>query len=439
MPRLTLALALVGAGGFANADPAAPRSAGRAGTGTVSDDGAGAAFTSPAALARRGGLRVVAGTAIVDDGLEHAPDGADTTARAQGGAALLPTGAAIAGAGPLVVALAVAADGEGRSFAAPDPGLGATSVNRFFAYRYAGLSARLERRAAALALAARVTDWLALGAAATLSTVRVQERRRIWAGFTGRGDVPGDPDFDVDVRLDADDAAVPGAVFGAFVAPASIPLELAGSIAWSNEIHVRGAAALAPASAALATTGGDAALDLPTAVVVRGGARWLGDRWTAELGVDAWLRDPSTPAWRLAGASVTDVVTQASSPLALLPSRFALRRRIAARAALDVEAVSGFLWLTAGYAWTGAGTPDDRLAPTTAMLAEHTAALGVEIAAGRFTATLGWSRSFTRERAITSSALRLDDPFDPVATPVGLGRYDATRDVFGLSLEWAKD
>jgi hypothetical protein len=446
-PALVLAVLAAGAG-TARAGGAGelvvPRAVGRAGTGTVSDDGAGAILTSPAALARRDSRRASAGVTLTDDDLDHAPASPDApVARAQNEPWLLPFASAVAGLGPVVLGAAIAVDRAGRSYAAPEPGLSLESVDRFFAYRYAGFSARLERRTAALAAAARVTDWLAVGVAATMTQVKVAERRRLWAGFTSRLLDPGDPAYDLDVSLAGDDDLVPGAVFGVFAAPTSVPIELAASVAWTNQIHATGdAAALAQVDANLALrTDGEplARLDLPADAIVRAGARWLGDRWTAELGVDALLpRDEAPAVWRVERAEVVDVLTDRGRPLELA-SRFAPRRRYAVRAAGDVEVIAGFLWVTAGYAWRGRGTDADLLAPTTADLGGHTAALGVEVAAAGFTLALGWSRTFAAGRTLTTSGYDMDDPFDPVPTPTGEGTYDGTRDLVGLSLELADE
>lgn len=441
MHRACLAVCvLVGTSGVIRAEPEVPRLVGRAGTGAVGDDGVGAIMTSPAALARRESRRVELGTAVVDDGVDHRParDGSPV-ARSQGAPAVLPTGAAIAGVGPMVVGLGVAFDRAGRTLATPDPALSSDSIQQFFAYRYAGMRAQFERRTVGLAAAARVTDWLAVGATATLGFVRVEERRRVWAGFTSRLIDVGDPAYDVDVDVTGRDNAVPGAVFGALVAPASVPVEVAASIGWTNQIHVRGESVTAfpqqPGNLSVDLGDIRARLDIPADTAIRTGARYLADRWTLEAGFDAWIpRDRATPVWRVDGAVIRDVLTGRAEPLAMV-SRFAPRRRYAARAAVDVEVVAGFLWLTAGYAFHTAGTADDHLAPSTADLGGHTAALGIEVAAGGFTASLGWSRTFATARTITTTSFALDDPFDPVPTTAGLGRYDTARDVVALSIE----
>jgi hypothetical protein len=444
-------LALLLAGGVAHAggpgELTPPRAVGRAGVGTVSDDGAGAVLASPAALARRDSRRVQLGAVVLDDGLSHAPDRAMApVARAQNAPAVLPAGAAITGLGPVVVGLAVAFDRAGRTLAAPDPGLSSESIQQFFAYRYAGMSARYERRTVGLGAAARVTDWLAIGATATLSFIRIEERRRIWAGFTSRLVDVGDPAYDVDVALSGDDNAVPGAVFGAFVAPTQLPLEVAASVAWTNQVHASGsgvdAFAQNTANLAIDTDEGATAtarLDVPADTTIRAGARYLGDRFTIEAGFDASLpRDRGPPAWRVDHTRVVDVLTGRSEPLAMT-SRFAPRRRYAARAAVDLEVVTGFVWLTAGYAFRTPGSRADRIAPTTADLGGHTAALGVEIAAGGFTASLGWARTFSPSRTVVGTSFGLDDPFDPVVTTAGLGDYRASRDLVGLVVEIAQD
>jgi hypothetical protein len=444
-------LALLLLGGIAHAggpgELTTPRAVGRAGVGTVSDDGTGAILTSPAALARRDTWRFQLGTVVLDDGLTHTPDRAMAPdARAQTAPVLLPAGAAITGVGPIVLGLGAAVDRAGRSLAAPDPGLSSDSIQEFFAYRYAGFSARYERRIVGLAAATRVTDWLAIGATATVSFVRVEERRRIWAGFTSRLIDVGDPAYDVDVAVSGNDGAVPGAVFGAFVAPTQLPLELAASIAWTNQVHARGDGvdAFAQNTSNLAidldgTAPATARLDIPADTTFRAGARYLGDRYTVEAGFDASIpRDDATPTWRIDRARVVDVLTGRSEPLEMA-SRFAPRRRFAGRAAVDLEVVTGFVWVTAGYAYRTPGSHADRIAPTTADLGGHTAALGVEIAAGGFTASLGWSRTFSPSRTVAATALGLDDPFDPVVTTAGLGRYDAARDMVGLVVELADE
>jgi len=234
-------------------------------------------------------------------------------------------------------------------------------------------------------------------------------------------------------------------VFGAFVAPTQLPLELAASIAWTNQVHVSGAGVSAfpqdgdNLAIALDGTFLRARLDVPADTTFRAGARYLGDRFTVEAGFDASIpRDGAPPTWRVENARVVDVLTGRSEPL-VMASRFAPRNRYAGRAAVDLEVVTGFVWVTAGYAYHTPGSHADRVAPTTADLGGHTAALGVEIAAGGFTASLGWARTFSPSRTVDTTAFGLDDPFDPVVTTAGLGDYRASRDMVGLVVELADE
>ena len=71
-----------------------PRGIGRAGTGTVGDDGGGALLVNPAAMARRDGARGQLGLALVDDEIAWEPE-AGPIARNQAPSSLVPMGAAI--------------------------------------------------------------------------------------------------------------------------------------------------------------------------------------------------------------------------------------------------------------------------------------------------------------------------------------------------------
>ena len=67
-----------------------PRTIGRAGVGTASDDGAGALVANPAGLARREGARVQLGLAFVDDEMYWQNSASAPAARDQSSSRLLP-------------------------------------------------------------------------------------------------------------------------------------------------------------------------------------------------------------------------------------------------------------------------------------------------------------------------------------------------------------
>ena len=121
-----------------------PRSIGRAGVGTVSDDGGGALLLDPAVLARRDTTRVQVGIAFVDDSVEWLHAASSPLARDQSGSSTMPLiavegswGEWILGAGAMT---STVSERELRS-----PGsLDAAHYGTAFEYRYVG---HLRRRA----------------------------------------------------------------------------------------------------------------------------------------------------------------------------------------------------------------------------------------------------------------------------------------------------
>jgi hypothetical protein len=421
--------------------PPTARSVGRAGAGLVSDDGLGAVLTNPAAMARRDGWRAQAGVLVVDDDATIAADradGADGVAR--GAPTLAPMLGAQFGLGPLVLGLAWHTERGGRTLPAPQADQPEDDVARLFGYRYGGISAGLRRDTLAVAAAARVGDWLALGVSATAARVELTERRRLWAGFAGREPV-GAPARDVDVALAGTDTLVPGATFGAFIAPATLPVELAAAVGWANAATVRGTAQLAPARTdELTVEVTDITADriVPSATTASVGARTLGERFAVEAEVAAaWFADRPAP-WRLLGATVVDR-TGVSAALPALPSRWSTRDHVSARAAAELEIVPGLAWLTVGYAWRGAAS-DPRVAAASTMASHgHTVAAGLDLTTGGVTLSLGYARTLATTQLTSRTSLGLDNPFAAGDAPVGLGALTTSRDLVGVNLELAAD
>jgi hypothetical protein len=195
------------------------------------------------------------------------------------------------------------------------------------------------------------------------------------------------------------------------------------------------------------TSGAKARLDISQPLTVRTGARWLGEHVIAEVGGDLyWFPERAqAAAWRFDGATVTDVTSPLEPHTAVLdtlPSRISSRTHGALRGAVDVELISGFLWATAGYAFTTAGTSGSRLSPTFGDLGGHTLALGLEATAGGFTATLGVARTWSIKQPEPVSRWRLDNPFGTGDAEVPDGTYDGSTDMIGLSIDaelWAPD
>jgi hypothetical protein len=448
-----LLVLLLGVSGDAVADDSvtAPRAIGRAGTGVVSDDSGGALFANPASLARRKGWRLQLGFAVVDDDMSLRPDMAEAPRATTMNSATFPASAAvIATFGPLTAAAGAFAASRERRLPAPVSGLDAVELGRQFSYRYAGLSASRRELVWAVGIAARVGDSLAVGVGAELHQREVSERRRIWAGFSGRDPVLA-PEHDVDLVAHGTDSVIPGGRVGAFYAPSWAPVEFAAAAGFVNGAQLRGniGASSDPAVVALSPAAAAAAqLSVPGVLVVTSGARYLGERWSLEAQLD-WRRVRSTshpPRWAITSANVVDY-TGASAPLTSLPSRLMPASTLSTRAAVDVEILDGLLWLSGGYAWLRSSFPADQLSATLGELDGHVTALGAEVSSGAITLHLGIARTWRprsrvtgsgRPRSrVTGSALSADDPFEPGTAPVGNGIYRGSVDELSLSVEFA--
>jgi hypothetical protein len=220
-------------------------------------------------------------------------------------------------------------------------------------------------------------------------------------------------------------------------------MELGLSIGWVKRPIVRGTIGavsvqndMAPE---LVTSDAEAALIVRQPIAIHAGARYVGDRFTVEVGGDLWLASEKARkvAWELQGVRVIDN-SQVATELDGVPSRYSLRSHGAIRVAGDVELISGFLWATAGYAFTIGGTTEARLSPTFGDLGGHTVALGIEGTAGGVTYTIGWSRTISKVRS-RESELRLDNPFAAGDAFVSDGSYDASSDQVGVLLDLELD
>lgn len=416
------------------------RAIGRAGVGTVGDDGGGALLVNPAAMARRDGLRVQLGVAFADDTVEWQGALDAPRARDQAGSTVLPVLAAEGAIGDWIVGVgAMTQPASDRAFRAPGR-IPATDYANAFDYRYAGLTGSLRRDTVTVGAARRFGDAVAVGLAVGGSRVAVSETRTLWAGFVDRKDVIGDPAHDVEVAVDAEGLS-PSVVAGVLVAPPDSRVELGGSLAWAGRTRATGDVVASAASAAVSVqqTAASAALELPAPVTARLGARWLGERLIAELDGDLWVFPAAaeTTSWQLSGVTVVDASGMRAG-LGELPSRISERTHGAVRGAVDVELIAGFLWATAGYAYTAAGTSRARLSPTFGALPGHTAALGLEATAGDFTITLGWARTWSVDRSAAASLLGHDNPFGAGDAAIPAGTYNGSSNVIGITVDAAR-
>lgn len=416
---------------------ASPRSIGRAGAGTVSDDGAGALLLDPAVLARRDSWRMQLGIAWVDDSVSWQEPGGEPTARDQAGSRAVPTVALEGGVGGFVLAIGATTSAvASRSLRQPGA-LDPASYGGAFDYRYDGYAGTLRRDTLSIGAARRLGDAVAVGVALAASRVSAGETRALWAGFTGRSDAIGDPAHDVTVAASGTDDFSPSAIAGVFVAPPDTRVELAASIGWAATAHVSGgASALGSTDVSAKTQSATAALDLREPITVRTGARYLEKRWILELDGDLWIFPTSaeSASWSLGGVSVVDE-SGASVALTGLPSRISERTHGAVRAAVDVQIIEGYLWATAGYAYTTANTDAARRSVTFSDLATHTLGLGLEASAGNFTITLGWSRTWAIAEGDPTTAWSLDNPFHAGTAAIDWGTFDQSSDLAGIGID----
>jgi hypothetical protein len=420
-----------------------PRSIGRAGTTTVSDDGAAALLANPGGMARRDGARVQLGLAFVDDEMSWIAAQSTPVAHDQSSSQLLPQLAIEGSLGCYVVgaALVTTANSE-RLLRSPTPlGIPPNVYGRSFDYRYAGLGGAFRRDTAVIGIARRLGDTVAAGVSLGLSRVSIGEQRRLWAGDVAR-DRLADPAHDIELTFDATDNFVPSAAAGVLVAPEDSRVELAASLAWSaparphGDVHGIGASS----NTEVVVDSSATRVEIEQPVIARTGMRWLGERWIGELGAELWYVPARARAtrWILDDVTVVDTTTLGASREAELPSvtsRISSRTHGAVRAAVDVELIAGFLWATAGYAYATAGVAGTRQSPTFGDLGGHTVGAGLEATAGGITVTLGWGRTWSVKSAEPVTRWRFDNPFHTGDAAIPGGTFDGSTDMLGVSID----
>jgi hypothetical protein len=428
-----------------------PRGIGRAGVGTVSDDGGGALLANPAAIARRESTRLQLSLAFVDDEMFWITSESAPSARDQSSSRLLPQMSIEGTIHNWIVGIAAGTSVRTeRVFRAPlsHP---TQDFGNLYEYRFIGLSGAIRRDTLTLGGAYRLTDTVALGLSLSTSRVSVTEHRRLWAGDINRivlgvpkPDVLGDPAHDAEVVMSATDNFAPSAVLGVLVAPEDSRIELGGSVAWNAPARVSGSVRSTNETPdrkiEMADGGATARLEVEQPITVRTGVRWLGEHAIVEVGGDLyWFpRRAEAASWTLDGATLTDMTSMLEPKtvvLESLPSRISSRTHGALRGAIDVELISGFLWATGGYAFTTAGTAGARMSPTFGDLGGHTAAFGLEATTAGFMITIGWSRTWSVKAAEPVSRWRLDNPYGTGDGMVPPGTYDGSTDMIGISID----
>lgn len=422
------------------------RAIGRAGAALVGDDGGTALLASPGGLVRRSVWRMQLGVSLHDRDLDYratSTDGSLPAIEDHGQPTVAPELALQGPVGPVVVGAAYL-EPTAMTRALPEPLL-TTSFPELaadFPHRYAGTALAYRERTFTAGAAIRASDWLGLGASLGVTHLRLTERRHVWAGMAGRDDL-GDPRRDLAVTADATGLGLAAAA-GALLAPPSLPLELVASVRIAGGARMRGPAAASQVGAlidrpdfpVITLASPEAVSTLPPVLVARAGARWLGERALVEIGGDVTAPLGTAGAWRVTGVQVTDE-TGAVADIPALPVLLDRQAHAAVRAAADVEAVPGFLWLSVGYAYRTRATPLRRTTPTFADLGGHTVAAGIEVYGSGMVLSVGYAHTEPTSRTVTSGDLGTISLFDADAgaQAVGLGTYRSAHDAFGAALE----
>ncbi len=432
-------------GGGLDSDLIGARAIGRAGASLVSEDGALALLVNPSGLARRGQLRLQIGTALHDDDGQYRTDGANSTTITDRARPVTTPLIGLQGAlGPIIVGAAYVQTGDlDHRLPSPEFNQPGDEVSALFPHRYGGTSMSYQRHTVAIGGALRATNWLGVGAAISAAWVGVDEQRWIWSGFADRDGAPGNPTRDLELAISARDYFVPGICLGLLIAPPMQPMELAMSVAYGGDAHLDGDATLQATRVTdyplPSVVDPRSATALATPLVVRAGLRYLGDRLYIEGNGELYIypdRDPQS--WSLTGISARDE-TGLVADLEHVPTLFDQRSHAAARLAVDLEVVRGFLWLTTGYAHRSAASHSDRVTAAYGDLGGHTVALGAEGQWSSMTMTIGFARTLARAVDVTQSSLLLYNPFAGGTTTIGNGHYQRAHDAFGAHLEVAWD
>lgn len=428
------------------------RSIGRAGVGTVSDDGGGALLVNPAAIARRDAARMQIGVLFIDDEMYWLKSLSSPAARDQSSSRLLPMLAVEGAIGDWILGASIGTTAHSERLLRRPGRIPSTEYGNAFEYRYDGLGGSLRRDTIALGAAHRIGDTVAVGVGIAGSRVAVSELRRIWVGndalvMKDASQVPGNPAHDAELGMSGS-GFTPTVTAGVLVAPEDSSIELAASASWSAPARATGDVSGSMIQQGRIEFGStNARIEVEQPVAVHTGARWLAERWIVEVGGDLWIvpKRAASPVWRFDDVHIVDTTTVGSPrdvALAELPSRLSTRTHGALRAAFDLELMPGFLWATTGYAYTTAGTADARLSPTFGDLGGHTLAIGVEASVAGVTITFGVARTWSVKEPQPVSRWRLDNPFGTGDAEVPDGTYDGSVDMIGLSIDaelWAPD
>ena len=434
-----------------------PRATAHAGAAVASVDDFSAAYYNPAGLARRSELRAQAGLSLSTRALTFA-SAIDFSARQaesvrnEAPPDLLPWGGLALGVGrSLVVGIAYVAPSviSYELATAPDYDQPLPDEEHRYPQRYAASRFVLDRRGLGLGIGVRPLPWLALGIAAFAYDVSLVEDRTIWGGEPSSDPLYA-PRFDMSLSATGRDRFVPTATLGFLVAPSSVPVEIGGSVSWSDSARLTGPVSLRDTrgvtgeppqryATANVDSGARARIQLPIPVTLRTGLRYLGRRFVVEAEVDLEFGAAtavSELSWAIDGVTV---IRREGTKAAIgsVPLGAAIEDRGALRLAADVDLVPGFLTINAGYAFARGWVPRRFLSSALPDLDTLTLALGLEARVSGGGVSFGLARSFGVATDVTQAETGIQwvAPFTTEPIPVGGGRYDGAETLVSVGVE----
>lgn len=436
--------------------PVSPRAVARAGADVVSASGGSALPVNPAGLVRGSGLSADVALGVRAQRIElrriaqadvanpPAYPRADSRAESPRLSAFL---AASLLSGRLAFGVGVWTDAvHDADFprAAGEPTAAITDPQRYLVRRLS-----LAKQSLGIGVAARPTRWLAVGAAVTVSQVRLSLARDGWGGHAADRPVFEDPRLDLPVRAGGSDDRVLGVAAGITLSPPSAPIEIALSFSAAEDALLAGgvlidrarfapigyAEPIGPAGAALVTRA-------TTPMILRAATRFQRGRADLELGAE--LQRERGHEWSGTPNGLELPVRRPASgytfiPIDSIPFALSTQTRYVLHAGGELALGRGLFALRGGWAYRSAGSASAEMTAAAPEPSTHVLGFGVAAMLAGLRLEIGYQRALRTRVRIEDSHWRHWNPLDPpVGRDVGTGRISTSEDLVavGLSIDF---